>query len=169
MTLGRCPLSNVWLGCRGQCHQRHVWELRLPKGGDASLSIKKHDHYTPARMMRRDVRALTARDQGVGGQRLLQKGVCQGRVVGTETVLAVAVSAIRGTSGNCVCPRGRSSEREFAIDNLMVRIHLIIEMIWWTGLALWEFKFPFPNSLSTLLEFIVKMGLSRSGGQDENG
>ena len=26
-------------------------------------------------------------------------------------------------------------EREFLSDNLLVRIHLIIEMIWWTGLA----------------------------------
>ena len=31
------------------------------------------------------------------------------------------------------------SEREFFIDNLLVRIHFIIEMIWWTGLAPWEF------------------------------
>jgi len=28
---------------------------------------------------------------------------------------------------------------EFFIDNLLVRIHFIIEMIWWTGLAPWEF------------------------------
>ena len=34
------------------------------------------------------------------------------------------------------CP---SVEREFFIDNLLVRIHFIIEMIWWTGLAPWEF------------------------------
>ena len=33
----------------------------------------------------------------------------------------------------------RCSEREFFIDNLLVRIHFIIEMIWWTGLAPWEF------------------------------
>jgi len=33
----------------------------------------------------------------------------------------------------------RSTEREFCIDNLQVRIHFIIEMIWWTGLAQWEF------------------------------
>jgi len=30
--------------------------------------------------------------------------------------------------------------REFFIDNLLVRIHFIIEMIWWTGLAPWEFE-----------------------------
>ena len=30
-------------------------------------------------------------------------------------------------------------EREFFIDNLLVRVHFIIEMIWWTGLAPWEF------------------------------
>jgi len=31
-------------------------------------------------------------------------------------------------------------EREFFIDNLLVRIHSIIVMIRWTGLAPWEFK-----------------------------
>ena len=30
-------------------------------------------------------------------------------------------------------------EREIFIDNLLVRIHCIIGMIWWTGLAPWEF------------------------------
>jgi len=38
-------------------------------------------------------------------------------------------------------------EREFFIDSLLVRIHFIIEMIWWTGLTPWEFGFPFPGSL----------------------
>ena len=37
-------------------------------------------------------------------------------------------------------------QREFFIDNLLVRIQLIIEMIWWTGLAPWEFEFPFLGS-----------------------
>jgi len=41
--------------------------------------------------------------------------------------------------------RGEHAEREFFIDNLLVRIHLIIVMIRWTGLAPWEFKFPFPG------------------------
>jgi len=36
--------------------------------------------------------------------------------------------------------------RELFIDNLLVRIHSIIEMILWTGLAPWEFKSPFPGS-----------------------
>ena len=43
--------------------------------------------------------------------------------------------------------------REFFIDNLLVRIHFIIVMIRWTGLAPWELEFPFPGSLtSTFLE-----------------
>jgi len=43
-------------------------------------------------------------------------------------------------------------EREFFIDNLLVRIHFIIVMIRWTGLAPWEFEFPFPGILiSTFL------------------
>ena len=38
------------------------------------------------------------------------------------------------------------------IDNLLVRIHFIIEMIWWTSLAPWEFEFLFPGSIiSTFL------------------
>ena len=41
---------------------------------------------------------------------------------------------------------------EFFIGNLLVRIHFIIVMIRWTGLAPWEFEFPFPGSLpSTFL------------------
>jgi hypothetical protein len=49
-------------------------------------------------------------------------------------------------------PRWGRIEREFFIDNLLVRIHFIIEMIWWTGLAPWEFEFSFPGGLiSTLL------------------
>ena len=47
----------------------------------------------------------------------------------------------------------RGWEREFFIDNL---IHFIIVMIRWTGLAPWEFGFPFPGSLtSTFLEALV--------------
>ena len=37
-------------------------------------------------------------------------------------------------------------EREFFIDNLLVRIH---RCFWWTGLAPWEFEFPFPGSLTS--------------------
>ena len=40
-------------------------------------------------------------------------------------------------------------QREFFIDNLLVRIHVIIGMNRWTGLAPWEFEFPFPGSLTS--------------------
>ena len=43
-------------------------------------------------------------------------------------------------------------ERQFCIDNLMVRIHIIIVMIRWTGLAPWEFEFPFPGSLTSTFQ-----------------
>ena len=54
-------------------------------------------------------------------------------------------------------------ERAFFFDNLLVRIHLIIEMIWWTGLAAWVFELPFPDSLiSTFLvsamPFLIRGG-----------
>jgi len=43
-------------------------------------------------------------------------------------------------------------EREFFFDNLLVRIHFIIVMIRWTGLAPWEFESLFSGSLiSTFL------------------
>jgi len=39
--------------------------------------------------------------------------------------------------------RPSTLQREFFIDYLLVRAHLIIVMIRWTGLAPWEFDFPF--------------------------
>jgi len=36
-------------------------------------------------------------------------------------------------------------EREFFRDSLLVRIHFIIVMIRWIGLAPREFEFPFPG------------------------
>jgi hypothetical protein len=38
------------------------------QGGVAVFLIRKHDHFTPARKMRRDVRALTARNHPRGRQ-----------------------------------------------------------------------------------------------------
>ena len=59
----------------------------------------------------------------------------------------------RRTYRTCVLRRAylpeREREREFFIDNLLVRIHFIIMMIRWTGLAPWEFEFPFPGSLTS--------------------
>ena len=54
----------------------------------------------------------------------------------------------------------RGHEREFLIDNPLVRIHFIIVMIRWTGLAPWQFEFPFPGSLTSTflgkwLKFLV--------------
>ena len=57
--------------------------------------------------------------------------------------------------GGCIQGGGRvgiNPERDFFIINLLVRIHLIVEMIWWTGLAPWEFEFPFPG-INTRLSF----------------
>ena len=44
---------------------------------------------------------------------------------------------------------GVGAEREFFIEKLLVQIRCIIVMIRWTGLALWEFEFPFPGSLTS--------------------
>jgi len=59
----------------------------------------------------------------------------------------------------------RKTERKFFIDNLLVRIHFIIVMIRWTGLAPWEFEFPFPGSLTStflvgLSTFVERRGTS---------
>ena len=40
-----------------------------------------------------------------------------------------------------------TSERYFFMDDLLVQIHFIIERIWLTSLAPWEFEFPFSGSL----------------------
>ena len=53
--------------------------------------------------------------------------------------------------------------RDSFIDNLLVRIHLTIVMIRWTGLAPWEFEFPFPGSLtSTFLAWGKNMAVYRA-------
>ena len=50
-------------------------------------------------------------------------------------------------------PMPRALEREFFIDNQLARIHFIIMMIRWSGIAPWEFEFPFLGSLtSTFLQ-----------------
>ena len=48
--------------------------------------------------------------------------------------------------------QGQGTEREFCIGNLLVRIHFIIVMIRWTGIAPWEFEFPFPGSHCTSVQ-----------------
>ena len=53
-------------------------------------------------------------------------------------------------------------EREFFVDNLVVRIYFIIVMIRWTGLAPWEFEFPFPTHLiSKALQVLEALGRQR--------
>ena len=42
----------------------------------------------------------------------------------------------------------------FFVDNLLVQIHFIVGMIWWTGLAPCEREFPFPGSL--ISSFLVE-------------
>ena len=51
-----------------------------------------------------------------------------------------------------VATEGTGAKREFFIDNLLVRIHLSIVMMRWTGLAPWGCEFPVSGSLpSTFL------------------
>ena len=52
-----------------------------------------------------------------------------------------------------------AGEKEFFHDYPLVRIHFIIVMIRWTGLAPREFEFPFPGSLTST--FLVRGGTVR--------
>jgi hypothetical protein len=54
----------------------------------------------------------------------------------------------------------RRLEREFFIDNLLVRIHYITVIIRRTGLAPWEFDFLFPGSLTSTFLFYVHFSLN---------
>ena len=91
------------------------------EGGKACLSIRKHDHVTPTREIRRHVRAL-ARN--------------------------LYLSRSRPDPG-----RERALYRQPTGPN-----HFIIVMIRWTGLAPWEFEFPFPCSLTST--FLVTQAIS---------
>ena len=53
-----------------------------------------------------------------------------------------------------MCAGVRERERVFFIENLLVRIHLIIVVIRWTGLAPWEFEFPFSGSLTSSVSLL---------------
>ena len=55
-------------------------------------------------------------------------------------------------------------ERDFFFDNLLVRMRFIMAMIWWTGLAPWEFESPFPGSLSS--SFLHLRETSNTGKDD---
>ena len=68
--------------------------------------------------------------------------------------LNTALKAVTERAVQCNEATRRREAREFFIDNLLVRIHFIIVVNRWTGLAPWEFEFPFPGSLtSTFLGF----------------
>ena len=48
---------------------------------------------------------------------------------------------------------------EILIDKLLVRIHFIIVIIRWTGLAPWEFEFLSPGSLTSTFRLEVSSTL----------
>ena len=75
-----------------------------------------------------------------------------------------------GRAAHPAHPRGRDGrhsadphdqppgEKKFLIDNLLVRIHFVIVMIRWTGLAPWEFELPFPGSLTSTFLYRIDLG-----------
>ena len=73
---------------------------------------------------------------------------------------AEELGAAQGLRGDCRCQQilhrcfnTNSRERAFFVDNLLVQIRCIIELIWWTGLAPWEYEFPFLGSLISSFSF----------------
>ena len=54
-------------------------------------------------------------------------------------------------------PANTLREREFLIENQVARIHFIVEMFWWTGLAPWELEFPLPGSLTSTVLHTSKL------------
>ena len=81
---------------------------------------------------------------------------CSGQIeVSAGASSDLVFSPDRPSSSELHSPAGAQvpRERELFIDNLLVRIHLIIVIIRWTGLAPLEFEFTFPGRLiSTFLE-----------------
>ena len=64
---------------------------------------------------------------------------------GSACLIIIQLQVIEiATDGNLA-----SGKREFFVDNLLIRVQFIIEMIWWTGLAPWEFKLPFFRLICT--------------------
>ena len=59
-----------------------------------------------------------------------------------------SVGRLQAVSAWCLKPYV-PVERQFFIENLLVRIHFIIVMIRWTGLAPWDFEFPLSGSLTS--------------------
>ena len=49
---------------------------------------------------------------------------------------------LRGALEEAHAQTFQQRERGFFIDKLLVQFHFIIELIWWTVLAPWEFGFP---------------------------
>ena len=63
------------------------------------------------------------------------------------------------------CPAAPPAARvkELFLDNLLVRIHLTIVMIRWTGLAPWVCEFPFPGSLISTFLVLIFSSAVRGG------
>ena len=81
--------------------------------------------------------------------RLISGDTTPCRMTGATLHLVVSPECGKCASGGETEHIDHGRGREFFIDNLLARIPFIIEMIWWTGLAPWEFEFPFPGSLKS--------------------
>ena len=122
---------------------------------ESSFAVKRSDFVARSRTGERQlagVRSAGDSKDVMPAPRTSDQCSRSGRVWGASTCsghLCPADACWRCGSRVRVRLCGVSEEREFFIDNLLVRIHFIIVMIRWTGLAPWEFEFPFPGSLTS--------------------
>jgi len=110
-------------------------DVRLPEKGDA----KSHGA-SPVHLIITMIMWIRTRRLSVETGECLLEGL-----LATLYMQSVARSTRSTAPSTC---RARLAYREFFIGILLVRIHIIIEMIRRTGLAPWEFEFPLPGSLT---------------------
>ena len=79
---------------------------------------------------------------------MLRDLTCKSNQESGRDCLMCAIFALRLGRRDAVATRRwpTRSERDFFFDSLLVRVHFIVVMIRWPGLALWDFEFPLPGS-----------------------
>jgi len=137
--------------CRGPVRRRKVAPCTL------SLHPNTLNHQpatqNPKRWRREKEAGDRKREEGALAEMEEQLAASEAALDTFRTVSEEEVAALRAEAADA-----GSSEREFFIANLLVRIRFIVVMIRWTGIAPCEFEFPFPgSSTSTFLERFLNL------------
>jgi len=72
------------------------WTGLLHLEGKACLLIRRHDHFTPARPMRRDVKALTARNHPAGRYYSMKRHALEREFIDYTTSMITDEDTLRG-------------------------------------------------------------------------